>query len=245
MSRGSLSDTLILLCCRAFAGLEPQWGSGQGSGAVMTLQFYLSCGFQPPAETIEMTRLAEELGFYGVSLGDHLFYSVEPSTPYPYTESGQPLFPLDAPGPTSGSSLGPWGLSACPACISGPASTSWPSAIPRSRPEPWGPCSVLAEGRFSFGGRSGTPTRTSSTPWEWISTPEAGARMSPSRPGVPRSDRAPCRTTARSGTSALSTASRPARTGAHIHRRRIESGAAASSPVGGRVRQHPLYLRRA
>lgn len=63
------------------------------------LKFYLSCGFQPPSETMEIARLAEQLGFHGISVGEHLFYPVEPSTPYPYTETGKPLFPLDAPWP--------------------------------------------------------------------------------------------------------------------------------------------------
>jgi probable F420-dependent oxidoreductase len=72
---------------------------GKEEEAVVTLRFYLSCGFQPPSETIEMAKLGEKLGFHGVSVGDHLFYAVHPSTPYPYTESGLPPFPLDTPWP--------------------------------------------------------------------------------------------------------------------------------------------------
>jgi probable F420-dependent oxidoreductase len=75
----------------------------------MTLNFYLTCGFQPPLQTVEIARQAEILGFQGVALADHLFYPVEPSTPYPYTESGKPLFALDAPFPDVGVLMGALG----------------------------------------------------------------------------------------------------------------------------------------
>lgn len=65
----------------------------------MSLKFYLNCGFQPPAETIAIAQRAETLGFAGIEFGDHLFYPVQPSTPYPYTESGDPPFPLESPWP--------------------------------------------------------------------------------------------------------------------------------------------------
>lgn len=63
------------------------------------MHFYLACGFQEPQETIELAKHAEKLGFYGLALADHLFYPVEPSTPYPYTKDGKPLFKLDSPFP--------------------------------------------------------------------------------------------------------------------------------------------------
>jgi probable F420-dependent oxidoreductase len=63
------------------------------------MRFYLSCGFQQPSETVEIARHAEALGFHGISTGDHLFYPVKPSTKYPYTNDGQPSFPLDSPWP--------------------------------------------------------------------------------------------------------------------------------------------------
>src|SRR5262245_32402836 len=46
-----------------------------------------------------MTLHAERLGYSGVTIPDHVFYPVEPSTPYPASASGKPPFPLDAPWP--------------------------------------------------------------------------------------------------------------------------------------------------
>jgi probable F420-dependent oxidoreductase len=65
----------------------------------VVLKFYLGCSFQPPSETVAMTTHAERLGYAGVAVPDHLFYPVEPSTPYPYSADGCPPFPLDAPWP--------------------------------------------------------------------------------------------------------------------------------------------------
>jgi probable F420-dependent oxidoreductase len=75
----------------------------------MSLRFYVTCGFQPPWETVELAKYAEKLGFHGVALADHLFYPVEPSTPYPYTDSGKPLFALDSPFPDVGVLMGALG----------------------------------------------------------------------------------------------------------------------------------------
>lgn len=65
----------------------------------MSLKFYLGCSFQPPSETVEMATRAEQLGYAGVAIPDHIFYPVEPSTPYPYSANGKPAFPIDAPFP--------------------------------------------------------------------------------------------------------------------------------------------------
>lgn len=63
------------------------------------MKFYVGCSFQPPSETVEMAKHAERLGYAGVAIPDHVFYPVEPSTPYPYSPTGKPGFPLDAPFP--------------------------------------------------------------------------------------------------------------------------------------------------
>lgn len=65
----------------------------------MPLKFYIGCSFQPPSETVAMAVQAEKLGYAGITIPDHLFYPVEPSTKYPYSASGKPAFPLDAPFP--------------------------------------------------------------------------------------------------------------------------------------------------
>lgn len=65
----------------------------------MALKFYFLPNVESPAATVELAKHAEKLGFHGVAVGDHLFYSVEPSTPYPYTADGKPSFPLDRSWP--------------------------------------------------------------------------------------------------------------------------------------------------
>lgn len=64
------------------------------------MKFYLNGGgFRTIGETVELAQQAEELGFAGITFGDHLFYAANPSTPYPYTDDGSPRFALDAPWP--------------------------------------------------------------------------------------------------------------------------------------------------
>jgi probable F420-dependent oxidoreductase len=46
-----------------------------------------------------MVTHAERLGFGGIAIPDHVFYPVDPSTPYPYTASGKPSFATDSPFP--------------------------------------------------------------------------------------------------------------------------------------------------
>jgi probable F420-dependent oxidoreductase len=77
-------------------GILARLGSKTGRCEV---KFYLGSGFSPPAEVITMASQAERLGFGGVAIPDHVFYPVEPSTPYPYTASGKPSFAIDSPFP--------------------------------------------------------------------------------------------------------------------------------------------------
>jgi probable F420-dependent oxidoreductase len=64
-----------------------------------SLAFYLIHQFESMTASAQLAAAAEKLGFGGLAVGDHLFYSVEPSTPYPYTEDGKPRFALDRPWP--------------------------------------------------------------------------------------------------------------------------------------------------
>jgi probable F420-dependent oxidoreductase len=63
------------------------------------VKFYLGSGFAPPQEVVAMAIHAERLGFAGVTIPDHVFYPLEPSTAYPYTASGKPGFAIDSPFP--------------------------------------------------------------------------------------------------------------------------------------------------
>ncbi len=69
------------------------------SAPVNGLKFYLSGGYQLPHELVEVAVHAEEAGFDGVSLADHVFLPVQRESPYPDTPTGQPVFDDDANWP--------------------------------------------------------------------------------------------------------------------------------------------------
>ena len=47
----------------------------------------------------ELARFAEELGFHGLMVGDHLLWPAEIETPYPYSPDGKIFVPPDTPWP--------------------------------------------------------------------------------------------------------------------------------------------------
>lgn len=60
------------------------------------MQHWLSLGFVREVEQlVELARLAETLGFTGVTLADHLVYPERIETKYPYTPDGRPFWPQD------------------------------------------------------------------------------------------------------------------------------------------------------
>jgi probable F420-dependent oxidoreductase len=61
------------------------------------MKFWAGVSFTDPTHLIRMARKAEELGFEGVFMGDHLFFPEPLATRYPYTQNGLP--PWDAATP--------------------------------------------------------------------------------------------------------------------------------------------------
>jgi len=57
-------------------------------------------------QLVELARIAEEVGFYGISVADHLVMPTQIASPYPYTEDGEIFWPLDAPWPDPWVTLG-------------------------------------------------------------------------------------------------------------------------------------------
>lgn len=53
------------------------------------MKFYISTAFLPTAEIIEIARAADELGYHGLGIPDHVVDFEEMSTPYPYTDDGE------------------------------------------------------------------------------------------------------------------------------------------------------------
>lgn len=63
------------------------------------IQHWQALGYTHPDEQIEIARVAEEVGFAGLLLSDHVFVPIERRSKYPYSASGDPDFGSDAPFP--------------------------------------------------------------------------------------------------------------------------------------------------
>lgn len=65
------------------------------------MKFYVSSGFLNTGEIIEIARAADELGYDGIGIPDHIVNLETLSTPYPYTKDGQRRWPpfTDWPDP--------------------------------------------------------------------------------------------------------------------------------------------------
>jgi probable F420-dependent oxidoreductase len=59
------------------------------------MKFWVGLSFADPTHLTSLARRAEELGFHGVFLADHLFYPERLGSKYPYADDGAPLFPPD------------------------------------------------------------------------------------------------------------------------------------------------------
>jgi probable F420-dependent oxidoreductase len=65
------------------------------------MRFWQVMTWLPPDELLDIARTAEDVGFHGVMVSDHVFYPQDLSGGYPYTSTGMPIFPHDAPWPDS------------------------------------------------------------------------------------------------------------------------------------------------
>ena len=63
------------------------------------MRFCQSLMFADPSQWLELVRVAEAAGFDQVSLSDHVFYPDKLDSKYPYTASGEPMFPPETPWP--------------------------------------------------------------------------------------------------------------------------------------------------
>jgi probable F420-dependent oxidoreductase len=64
------------------------------------MRFWLSMMVVPELDQlIALAQHAENCGFHGVTYADHLIMPTQISTPYPYSESGEFFWPIDAPWP--------------------------------------------------------------------------------------------------------------------------------------------------
>ena len=63
------------------------------------MKFWQVASFSEPDQLLDIARGAEEAGFHGVLLSDHLFFPGELKSQYPYSEDGKPMFDGTMPFP--------------------------------------------------------------------------------------------------------------------------------------------------
>ena len=63
------------------------------------MEHWQALGYAPTHELIDLARTAEEAGFAGLLLSDHVFVPEKRQSKYPYSADGEPDFPSSAPFP--------------------------------------------------------------------------------------------------------------------------------------------------
>jgi probable F420-dependent oxidoreductase len=67
------------------------------SSGAGTLSIYVAATHRQAPELVEIALLAEELGFDGMSMADHIYVPVGPLAGYPYSDDGSPPFDASTP----------------------------------------------------------------------------------------------------------------------------------------------------
>jgi probable F420-dependent oxidoreductase len=63
------------------------------------MKFWQVVSFSEPDQLLAIARGAEEAGFHGILISDHLFFPEKLASKYPYAEDGKPAFTPDTPFP--------------------------------------------------------------------------------------------------------------------------------------------------
>jgi len=63
------------------------------------VRFWQSLSFAEPDQLVELACIAEEVGFHGVLMSDHLFFPDKLDSAYPYSVDGTPVFDAGTPFP--------------------------------------------------------------------------------------------------------------------------------------------------
>jgi len=63
------------------------------------VKFYIAVAYNDPTHLTRIARSAEEAGFGGIVVSDHIVYPGKLETPYPYTADGRPRWEPDTPWP--------------------------------------------------------------------------------------------------------------------------------------------------
>ena len=63
------------------------------------MKFWQAVSFMEPEQMLGVAQAAEEAGFHGLLLADHLFFPGKLASKYPYSEDGAPMFDGRTPFP--------------------------------------------------------------------------------------------------------------------------------------------------
>ena len=63
------------------------------------MEFFIAVAYNEPEHLCELARTAEQAGFGGIIVSDHLIYPGKLETPYPYTKHGRPRWERETPWP--------------------------------------------------------------------------------------------------------------------------------------------------
>ncbi len=114
------------------------------------MKFWQVVSFTEPEQLVDVARSAEEAGFHGVLLSDHLFFPGTLTSRYPYSEDGKPGFDGATPFPD------PWAVIAAMAAVTTRLRFATmvyilPLRHPVEVAKTVGTVQVLAEGRVALG----------------------------------------------------------------------------------------------
>src|SRR5271156_469337 len=121
-----------------------------GVGAGRRMKFYVSSAFLDTREIVEIAKAADDLGYDGIGIPDHIVNLETLKTPYPYTKDGQRLWQAFTEWPD------PWVLAGALAQVTTRlrfVTTVYIPAMrnPYSAAKAIGTAAYLADGRVEFG----------------------------------------------------------------------------------------------
>ncbi len=114
------------------------------------MQIFVRLAFLTVEEQLVLAQLAEDLGFDGVTVSDHLAFPYVTPGEYPYTDDGELPFPLETPWPDAAVLLG--ALAACTTRLRFLTSVYLPALRhPIITAKAIGTAAVVSRGRISLG----------------------------------------------------------------------------------------------
>jgi probable F420-dependent oxidoreductase len=81
------------------AGVDPPNGRRPGDYAPPFVKFWQSVHGVESDQVVEVAKLADDLGYYGITFGDHIVKPVEYDLTYLYSDTGRPPWDPEALGP--------------------------------------------------------------------------------------------------------------------------------------------------